>query len=75
MATHSSILARRIPYTEGPAGLQFRVAKSRTQLSDLVQHSIGPHLRMETGCLENKPGDQRVGTFSPTMRPSGRGRG
>ena len=69
MATHSSILARRTPCTERPARLQFRVTKSRTQLSDLVQHSTGPHPRMETGCQENKPGDQRVGTFSPTMAP------
>ena len=35
MATHSSILAWRIPRTEEPGGLQAHgVAKSRTQLSD-----------------------------------------
>ena len=41
MATHSSILAWRIPWTEEPGGLQSMgslrvhgVAKSRTQLSD-----------------------------------------
>ena len=35
MATHSSILAWRIPRTEEPGGLQDHgVAKSRTQLSD-----------------------------------------
>ena len=33
MATHSSIPARRIPWTEDPGRLQW-VAKSRTQLSD-----------------------------------------
>ena len=35
MATHSNILASRIPWTEEPGGLQaMRVTKSRTQLSD-----------------------------------------
>ena len=38
MATHSSILAWRIPWTEEFGGLQYspRVAKSRTQLSDFT---------------------------------------
>ena len=35
MATHSSILAWEIPWTEEPGGLQsMRSRKSRTQLSD-----------------------------------------
>ena len=35
MATHSNILALRIPWTEEPGGLQaMRVRKSRTRLSD-----------------------------------------
>ena len=36
MATHSSILAWRVPWTEEPGGLQsiHRVAESQTQLSD-----------------------------------------
>ena len=34
MATHSSILAWRTPWTEEPGGLQPRVAKSQTRLSD-----------------------------------------
>ena len=35
MATHSSILAWRIPWTEEPGGLQYKgVAKSPTRLSD-----------------------------------------
>ena len=33
MATHSSILAWRIPWTEEPGGLQSIVTKSRTQLT------------------------------------------
>ena len=37
MATHSSILAWRIPWTEEPGGLQSTgVAKSRTRLSDFT---------------------------------------
>ena len=39
MATHSSILAWRIPWTEEPGGLQFMGSqKSQTQLSDLHFH-------------------------------------
>ena len=34
MATHSSILAWRIPRTEEPGGLQFMGLQSRTRLSD-----------------------------------------
>ena len=33
MATHSSILAWRIPWTEEPGGLQSMGSQSRTQLS------------------------------------------
>ena len=38
MATHSSILAWRIPWTEEPGGLRavHGMAKSRTQLSDFT---------------------------------------
>ena len=34
MATHSSILACEIPWTEGPGGLQSMGLQSRTRLSD-----------------------------------------
>ena len=34
MATHSSILAWKIPWTEEPGGLQFLGHKSRPRLSD-----------------------------------------
>ena len=34
MATHSSILAWRIPWTEEPGGLQSMESQSRTQPSD-----------------------------------------
>ena len=38
MATHSSILAWRIPRAEEPGGLRPGLAKSRTRLSEL--HSL-----------------------------------
>ena len=34
MATHSSILAWRIPWTEEPGGLQSMGSRSQTQLND-----------------------------------------
>ena len=34
MATHSSVLAWRIPWTEEPGGLQSMGSQSQTQLSD-----------------------------------------
>ena len=34
MATHSSILAWEIPWTEEPGGLQFMGSQSQTQLSN-----------------------------------------
>ena len=39
MATHSSILAWRIPWTEEPGGPMDRVANSQTQLNDEHFHS------------------------------------
>ena len=37
VATHSSILARNIPWTEKPGGLQSMKSQSRTRLSNLAQ--------------------------------------
>ena len=42
MATHSSILAWRIPRTEEPGGLQFTGSQSQTRLSSLT-HSLTLH--------------------------------
>ena len=46
MATHSNILAWRIPWTEEPGGLQFvhRVTKSRTRLSDITFTFFYPYI-------------------------------
>ena len=40
MATHSNILAWKIPWTGEPGGLQSIEPQSRTQLSDSAQHII-----------------------------------
>ena len=39
MATHSSILPWRIPWTEEPGGLQFIGSQSQTQLKQLSTHA------------------------------------
>ena len=41
LATHSSILAWRIPWTEEPGGLQSMGLQSRTRLSDERVHFLG----------------------------------
>ena len=38
LATHSSILAWRIPWTEEPGGLQSMASKSQTRLKRLSTH-------------------------------------
>ena len=38
MATHSSILVWRIPWTEAPGGLQFEALQSQTRLKRLSTH-------------------------------------
>ena len=40
MATHSRILACRIPWTEEPGGLVHSVSKSQAQLKRLSMHSM-----------------------------------
>ena len=40
MATHSSILAWRMPWPEEPGGLPSGVAQSQTQLSDLAAAAV-----------------------------------
>ena len=42
MATHSSILAWRIPWTEEPGGLQSMASQSLTRLSDWAHTRAGP---------------------------------
>ena len=39
MAAHSSILVRRIPWTEEPGGLQSMGSQSQTQLKRLSMHA------------------------------------
>ena len=56
MATHSSILAWRIPWTEEPGGLQFMgLLKSHTWFSNNTHthptSSLSIHLLRDTGCF------------------------
>ena len=56
MATHSSILAWRIPWTEEPGGLLHGVAQSQTQLKRLSMHACtgeGNGTPLQCSCLEN----------------------
>ena len=55
MATHSSIFAWRIPWTEEPRGLQSRVAKSRTRLK-----RFSTHARDYPGRLESQAKRERI---------------
>ena len=48
MATHSSILAWRIPGTEEPGGLPYGVAQSRTRLKQLSSSSSSSMKRHKT---------------------------
>ncbi|KAI4548127.1 hypothetical protein MG293_000457 [Ovis ammon polii] len=51
MATHSSILAWRMPWTEEPGGLQVhRVAKSRTRLSHFTSLHFSGSNGKESTC-------------------------
>ena len=43
MATHSNILAWRIPWTEDPGGLQSLGLQSRTQLSKYICYVMFSH--------------------------------
>ena len=64
MATHSSVLAKRILWTEEPGGLLavHGVAQSRTRLKHLSMHSCigeGNGNPLQYSCLEN-PRDRGV---------------
>ena len=48
MATHSSILARRVSWTEEPSGLVHRIAKSWTELEIL---NIDIHTGIDTDLI------------------------
>ena len=44
IATHSSILAWRIPRTEGPGGLQ-SIGSQRIRQTEVIQHEVPTHTR------------------------------
>ena len=56
MATHSSILALRIPWTEEPGRLLSMGSQSRTRLNRLSMHACigeGNGNTLQYSCLEN----------------------
>ena len=55
MATHSSVLAWKIPWTEEPGGLR-GVAESRTRLSDEHSNMLSLVLRWQQGAKVRKAG-------------------
>ena len=68
MATHSSILAWRIPWTEEPGGLQFMGSQSQTRLSAHAHspaggpsrcdwHELGAVLSVHAGGTQTGSGD------------------
>ena len=48
LATHSSILAWRIPWTEKPGGLQSMGSQSRTGLSNLARACMKAHVKIQS---------------------------
>ena len=58
MATHSSVLAWRIPWTEEPGGLLSMGSQSRTQLKQLSTHVCilreGNGNPLQCSCLEQR---------------------
>ena len=59
MATHSNVLAWRIPGTEEPGGLPSMGSQSRTRLKQIsssssrVSHGEGNGSPLQSSCLEN----------------------
>ena len=52
MATHSSILAWRIPWTEEPGGLQF-LGLQRVRHSEQLTHTLEDSKRRKPGMLQS----------------------
>ena len=71
MVTHSSILARRIPWTEEPGGLQSMRSQSQTRLNRLSMHAHS-RLTMSWWFQLNSEGTQPyvyMYPFSPKLPP------
>ena len=70
MAPHSSTLAWKIPWAEEPSGLQYGVAKSRTQLSDFTFTFHFHALEKETATHSSVLAWRIPGTEEPGGLPS-----
>ena len=51
MACHSSVLAWRISWTEGPGGYSAACRRSRTRLKRLRMHAHTPHACTHSACM------------------------
>ena len=78
MATHSSVLAWRIPGTAEPGGLPSQGShRVGHNCSDLAAAAAGPHYREKSPCLETLlllgfPSQQLALSFLPQKNPSKR---
>ena len=81
MATHSSILAWRIPPTEEPGGLQSTGSQSRTRLKQLSSSSSPLLMSLQTGFPGGSDGKESIynagdlGSICGLGRSSGGGHG
>ena len=75
MATHSSILAWRIPWTEEPGGLQSMGSQSQTRLKQLSTRRPGRLFLYRRGLALplSPPGAQGCGSTSAQLKGRGRG--
>ena len=69
MATHSSILVWRMPWTEGPGGLQSTVSQSRTRLKLLSTHTCRYQKHRVTSVL-TPPGNSQAWLGEPPLSRS-----
>ena len=68
MATHSSILAWKIPWTEEPDGLLSLGSQSQTRLKRLSMHACigeGNGSPLQYSCLENPHEQRSLAAYSP----------
>ena len=61
MATHSSIVAWRIPWTEEPGGLKFTELQSQTRLKQLSTGTPAPHTTGFFKCVPDT--EQMLGKY------------
>ena len=66
MATHSSILAWRVPWTEEPGGLQSKESQRLRQLKQL--HITAEYIMLNAGLCESQAGIKTAGRNINNLR-------